>query len=235
MLNKYSDNVYYSDYGLYDDRPVLGYIKGDRYALMVDAGNSEAHAREFLAEVEKKGLPKPDFVVLTHYHWDHTFGLSALDIPSFASEETYELINRAPKEWNNELFRKYCEEGIIEPFCQEHMAYEYPDFSVIRIALPTITFKEELKIDLGNQPVLFKKHVNPHSTDGVIVYAEKERVVFLGDSTSLELKGPDWIKHPDKLQKLYDYLETLDYDTCFHCHFDPIKKANLYDWLKDNF
>ena len=58
------------------------------------------------------------------------------------------------------------------------------------LRLPTITFKEELKIDLGNQPVQFKKQVNPHSTDGVIVYAEKERVAGLESGRTTLVKYP---------------------------------------------
>ena len=40
MLKKISECIYYLPPDSETDRPVLGYIRGDRYSLMVDAGNS---------------------------------------------------------------------------------------------------------------------------------------------------------------------------------------------------
>ena len=45
---------------------------------MIDAGNSEEHAQLFLEMLKEKNVSNPDFVALTHWHWDHIFGLSVL-------------------------------------------------------------------------------------------------------------------------------------------------------------
>ncbi len=42
-----SDRIYYLPSEERTDRPVLGYIKGDKYSLVVDAGNSADHVQEF--------------------------------------------------------------------------------------------------------------------------------------------------------------------------------------------
>lgn len=39
-LTKVTERIYYLINDRETDRPVLGYIKGDKYSLMVDAGNS---------------------------------------------------------------------------------------------------------------------------------------------------------------------------------------------------
>ncbi|SFB03492.1 Metallo-beta-lactamase superfamily protein [Cohnella sp. OV330] len=83
------------------DRPVLGMVVGRDKTLMIDAGNSENHARYFLSELRKREISGPDLVVLTHWHWDHVFGLSALtDAVSIASQATKEGMEKLlPLSW----------------------------------------------------------------------------------------------------------------------------------------
>ena len=71
MLQQLTPRVYQLDFSQEQDRPVLGYIRGDRFSLMVDAGNSPEHVQAYLAAVEESGFCQPDFVALTHSHWDH--------------------------------------------------------------------------------------------------------------------------------------------------------------------
>ena len=52
-LIRLSERVWYSMYEEERDRPCLGYIKGDRWSLAVDAGHSAAHVREFYEALEK--------------------------------------------------------------------------------------------------------------------------------------------------------------------------------------
>ena len=40
--------------------------------------NSEEHAQLFLEMLKEQNVSNPDFVALTHWHWDHIFGLSVL-------------------------------------------------------------------------------------------------------------------------------------------------------------
>ena len=70
------------------DRPNLGYVKGDNWSLAIDAGHSAAHTREFYALLEKENLPLPSMTVLTHWHWDHTFGMHAVNGLCIATELT---------------------------------------------------------------------------------------------------------------------------------------------------
>ena len=45
------------------DRPNLGYIRGDRWSLAVDAGHSAAHIAAFYAALMVNGLPLPSLTV----------------------------------------------------------------------------------------------------------------------------------------------------------------------------
>ena len=89
MLHALAPRVYYTECTAETDRPNLGYIRGDRYALMVDAGNSPAHTAAYLAALSERGFPPPDHVFLTHHHWDHTYGLASLaGVTAIAGERT---------------------------------------------------------------------------------------------------------------------------------------------------
>ena len=54
----------------------------------MDAGHSADHTREFYRALEEAGLPLPELTVLTHWHWDHTFGMHAVHGLCLASERT---------------------------------------------------------------------------------------------------------------------------------------------------
>ena len=46
-LNRLTENIYYTECDSNSDRPVLGYINGDRCSVMVDAGNSANHVKDY--------------------------------------------------------------------------------------------------------------------------------------------------------------------------------------------
>ena len=101
-LQKTSDRIYYLSAYSETDRPVLGYIRGDRYSLMVDAGNSSNHVDLFNRELTELGLPLPDYVAITHWHWDHTFGMSAVTGKTIANKITNEQL-KVVKGWISPL------------------------------------------------------------------------------------------------------------------------------------
>ena len=55
MFHKISGNVYYTDHEEATDRPAMGYIKGDKYSLMVESGNSKANVNLFLKHLKENG------------------------------------------------------------------------------------------------------------------------------------------------------------------------------------
>ena len=70
------------------DRPNLGYIQGDHWSMAVDAGHAKAHTALFYQALEDSGLRLPALTVLTHWHWDHTFGMHAVHGLTAANEKT---------------------------------------------------------------------------------------------------------------------------------------------------
>src|SRR5206468_3429129 len=84
------------------DRPTLGVVVGTRGTLIVDAGNSPAHARHLLDEMAHRGMASPTLVVLTHWHWDHVFGASVFPGRLVANDETSHVVREMAKwDWGD--------------------------------------------------------------------------------------------------------------------------------------
>ena len=87
-LYKYSDRIYYSSYEEERDRPAIGYIRGDRYSIAIDAGHSGDHLKEFYDLLKENNLPLPALTIITHWHWDHSFAMHKISGLSIANKTT---------------------------------------------------------------------------------------------------------------------------------------------------
>ena len=74
-LKNLTKNIYFLPHEPEVDRPMLAYVKGDKFSLAVDAGYSKKHVQDFYRALRSCDLKEPDFTVITHWHYDHTFGL----------------------------------------------------------------------------------------------------------------------------------------------------------------
>ena len=72
-LKNLTKNIYFLPHEPEVDRPMLAYVKGDKFSLAVDAGYSKKHVQDFYRALRSCDLKEPDFTVITHWHYDHTF------------------------------------------------------------------------------------------------------------------------------------------------------------------
>ncbi len=61
-----SDRIWIMSFKEWRDRPNLGYIRGDKYSVAVDAGHSANHVERFYELLDAENLPLPDITVITH-------------------------------------------------------------------------------------------------------------------------------------------------------------------------
>ena len=134
MLKRLTERAWYLPWEEETDRPNLCYLLGERHSLAVDAGNSPAHVGKLYRALEEQGLPLPDFTVLTHWHWDHTFGLGAVHGVGIASAKTNQKLRQvAAWQWTPQAMEERERQGENIPFCNEHIRKEYPRLGEIAV------------------------------------------------------------------------------------------------------
>lgn len=174
------------------DRPILAAIAGERRTLLMDAGNSAAHAALFREELQRQGVRLPDLMVLTHWHWDHSFGMSAWDIPAAAHEDTARALHHLSQvpQWSDEAMEELIQEGYASDSTVRNIRKEYgADRSSIRIARPELLFTGRITIDLGGVTCMLEHVGGDHSSDSCFLYIEEDQVLFTGDALGPSVYG----------------------------------------------
>lgn len=234
-LTKVTERIYFLENDKEADRPLIGYIKGDKYSLMVDAGNSKNHVEKFNNSIEKLNLRLPDYVAITHWHWDHTYGMNAVIGKTIACEITNERLKVMSKwQWTEEAMSKRLLTGEDIEFADTNIHKEYKVLQDIKVIPADIVFKKDLEINLGGLVVILKNVIAPHSEDSVIVYVPEEKVVFIGDAYSIDFYN-NYKYDSVKLQSFVNMLESLEFDTCFLGHSLPLKKTEIVECLKSQY
>ena len=213
-LKKLSQHIWYMPFEQERDRPNLGYVKGKNWSLAIDAGHSAAHTKEFYALLEKERLQLPSLTVLTHWHWDHTFGMHAANGLTLANEKT----NNHLAEWKNKIEKN----GPAEFFAlHESIRKEYSENKEVIVKLADITYSGELTLDLGDCTVKVIQSQAPHTDDSTLVYIENDKTLFVGDAT-----GDDFftgIKDAALCNKLADKIRLLNPQICMEGHWVPVE------------
>ena len=222
-LVKISDHVYYYTFDSNLDRPCLGYIKGDNQSLAVDAGHSSRHVNDFYLALKEEGLPLPDITVLTHWHWDHTFGMHQIHGRSLASNRT----DRKLRELEMEMTPEKKIEFIHSDIC---IRREYANDLPVCVLPADETFQGSKEIDLGNILVRILEAPSPHTPDTTLVYIPSDKVLFLGDATLGEF--PTWKMDKERVKGLIRVIEEMEIDTCVIGHWFPTSKKEILQELR---
>ncbi len=224
-LRKLSSRIYYYPHQPETDRPMLAYLKGEKIALAIDAGNSADHVDEFYRALETQGLRKPDLTAITHWHWDHTFGMHHIHGLSIAHCKTNELLNLERKKLSDNTYVEFLKK---EDIC---FSREYANHQKVVAVSSDIEFGETLTVNLGRMTARLLHVESPHSEDTVVIYIPEEKILFLGDATSEDFFH-DGYMDTDKLQSLVRFIENSHCRHCLLSHTDPLTKSDLLDYLK---
>jgi glyoxylase-like metal-dependent hydrolase (beta-lactamase superfamily II) len=224
---KISDKIYYLPHCNESGRPTMGYIKGTKHSLMIDSGSSHRHVTEYLSELDKEQFPHPNFVAVTHWHFDHTYGLSALSIPVIACNNTNAKLKQM-RNWKWD--ENSMEERVVnlsEPkACQERIKKEYSDLSLIKIKTADIVFDKHLTLDLGEVTCDMICTESSHTDDCVLFFIPEEKVIFVGDAGYSNSTEQGHTYEKKKLKKFIELLEALDFDTLVNGHWSHESRAS---------
>lgn len=221
-LNRLTERIWVYPYEEERDRPNLCYVRGDRWSLAVDAGHSEEHTRSFYHALEVAGLPLPKLTVLTHWHWDHTFGMHAA--------HGLCLANRLTNQHLAEFRERIRKEGTsFFMAMDERIRKEYDGGKPVIITLADLVYEEELLLDAGSCPIRVFQAESPHTDDSTLIEVPQEKALMLGDSTCGAL--PEWTVDPALAQKLADTIRASAPEICLLGHWTPLSREEVVQEL----
>jgi len=147
-----------------------GFVVTDDGVLVVDALGSPTLAEELIAEIRRVTSQPIRYVVLTHYHADHIYGLQA-----FKAAGATILAHPAGREYLNSdtaARRLEASRKDLAPWIDENTrlvsADRWLDHPETTLRMGTFTFRI--------------RHAGPaHTLEDLVVYVEKPGVLFAGD------------------------------------------------------
>lgn len=140
-----------------DKQANLGVIEFNDYLILIDPSPNEAAAKIMKSLLKEKYKKSVKYLLVSHYHWDHTFGLPPFsDSTILGSEELMKILQEI-----NVNQRQQHKEVIV---------------------LPDITFSEKLVIRDASLAVEFYYYGGGHTKCSTFAYFPEEKVLFTGDS-----------------------------------------------------
>lgn len=210
MFTEIASNVYSVDSRFVDGKN--GIILGQRGAVAIDASNFPDEAQAMADFIRDQGYT-PSRLILTHGHGDHILGsgiFKGTDVIAhdLTPVEMLRLLPESAKRLNISV-----------------------DALRDQLAWPSITFSDELYVDLGGKHL----HIFPtpgHSQDGVSIYLPEDRLLFAGDSVVTSIVPA--IANGDSriLQASLARLMALDIEIMVPGHGSVVYgQAQVQDWL----
>lgn len=222
---KITDCVYFYPPEDIKDRPMLGYIEGDKYSLAVDGGFSPAHVGEFYEALEHSGLKEPDYTALTHWHWDHTLGLCAVSGKIICEKRTDDLLAEENERLADLSYQAELKRGY------SYVEDEFHNVEIPPIRRADIVFEDHKELDLGSIKVNIFYTEAPHTPDTTLVYVPEERVLFAGDAPLGDFDNNGYMDRK-KMTALAKTISGLDCDVVLLGHSGMIEKDRLVRWLE---
>lgn len=158
----------------------VGVIDLGTSTLLVDAGNGPGHAERVRAAIGAAGLRPPTRIVLTHHHWDHTWGAASWpDVQVVAHHLTHRhLEQESTRAWSATALRAIAREQPRLSVSVASRARAVADWDSFRVRVPDTTFTDELVLGDG----IVARHVGGrHAVDSVVVEDLDSGVLLLGD------------------------------------------------------
>lgn len=233
MLQQLTDRVFFLPCDPATDRPCLGYLRGDRFSVMIDAGNSPAHAALLLEEL--RGARASEAPV----RGAHPLALGPHLRTSGARRGGRRLFpHRADARTNArvEVGRRFdgrtarAGEDIL--FCDEMIRREYPDRGKIALRPADLLFEDRWDLLPGGCSCRLLQVGGPHSDDCVAALIPEEGVLFLGDAYCEDMHHGEPHYPRAATERLISNLRALDFTVAVGGHCPPLSRANLFGYLE---
>ena len=179
----------------------VSFLTTNEGVLVVDAGTLPRDGRAIQEHI-KNVTDKPiKYIVLTHYHYDHAFGLCGFDkdIMIIAHANTIKNLNKYGSS-SKEYFCNHLKQGVdaskisadslkktadirwpkADSIYQSNLA-DYEQANAIEICIPDSSFSKELEITLGEDTVVLTYPGSTHTDGSILVFFKNQHTLASGD------------------------------------------------------
>ncbi len=224
-LQKVTDKIYMAKggYGL-PSKENRGFISNAYGVLtregwvVIDTLSTPELAREFISELKKvKDLPIL-YVIVTHYHMDHWFGIAP-----YKEEGAQFIAHRNLKEFYEDGSADMVLEGAQKSFGV---------FGSVKLLPPDIVVDSKVKLRVGNEKIYIIPMTPAHTNTDLVIkiggvlfvgdLVSYKRIPFLGDRN---VSTKDWLKVLKDIRKMRPKM-------ILGGHGDPMDKKAL-KWTED--
>jgi hypothetical protein len=194
-------------------RPTLGAVAGEHALLIIDAGNSPAHASTFLEARRNLALPAPAYLALTHWRWEHVIGSVVIDTLMIASNSvTDRLRDTLRLDWRDKALDQRVEDGNENDFFRTCIKSEMSNIERgrIKLRLPDISFSQTMDVTLDPITCHLQSYENEEAgINANLVYVPEDQVVFIGECLSAPRPGKFEACDPVRFSAFLDQILAL--------------------------
>jgi len=180
----------------------VAFLVTDEGVLVVDSGTSPEQGKLVMDEIAKKTDKPVKYLVLTHYHGDHSFGLQAFPASTVvvAQQNTADNIRNL----NEPRIRRMMEKGMPDMIAAQKLTVDklrkkkgkdlkkeeerlqeletgLAQLRELRFVYPAITFQTKLSVFLGGQEVEVVHLGRAHTDGDALVHFPGLNVLHTGD------------------------------------------------------
>ncbi|WP_214412444.1 MBL fold metallo-hydrolase [Sphaerisporangium fuscum] len=194
----------------------LGLVAGDRSCLVIDTGADETQGAEFAAAIREL-TDLPWSVVLTHAHFDHSFGTAAFgECEVWAHPACRADLAETGEVQKTTWAGHYREKG--RPEAAERL-------SAARVVLPDRLVEDTADLDLGGRRVRLTHPGLGHTGHDLVVHVPDAAVVFAGDLVEEGAPPSFGDAFPPQWPSALDRVLALGAATVVPGHGEPVDAA----------
>jgi glyoxylase-like metal-dependent hydrolase (beta-lactamase superfamily II) len=152
-----------------------GYVLTDQGVVVFDALGTPSLGWAMLQDIRKRNKNDVRYIVMSHYHADHIYGLQAFrdhtDAIIVAQERSSEYSEKGDNADDRAGSRLDQRKDALAPWVNEKT----------RIVPPDITFNDRMSIALGSKTFSLFYAGPAHSSNDIMMMVEPDGVLFTGD------------------------------------------------------
>jgi glyoxylase-like metal-dependent hydrolase (beta-lactamase superfamily II) len=159
-----SDDIFVFTSGMYA-QVTAGAVLTSEGAVIIDTLPFPSEARQIVEFISKRSPNGIRYLILTHYHADHTYGAHLF--------RNVEVISHALcRDW----LLQYGQVGL------EAARAQTPELADAQLCIPEVVFEGgEMTLRMGNK-TLQLLHSPGHTMDSIVVHIKEDRILFAADT-----------------------------------------------------